>query len=196
MRARKTSSRSGVWTSRPVTASLSSRPTSCFSESRVPSCGTLRVSDCSSPVAPATKPTAVVRPVESASSHLDSSARNPTFELGRRALGDQFPPSSTPTLWASASASSRYWVVRKMVTPSSISSRMICHSSRGCAGRGRCSARRERSVAVSRPASSRGRGGASCRPSTLLEAGPQHRRGRTGPADPARVRGPAGAADG
>ena len=37
------------------------------------------------------------------------------------------PWSSTAIRWANWSASSRYWVVRKIVTPLPARSRMICH---------------------------------------------------------------------
>jgi hypothetical protein len=61
-------------------------------------------------------------------------AGDEAFELVRGALGDQLSVVRTAIRSASWSASSRYCVVRKMVTPSAARSRMICHMVRPLRG--------------------------------------------------------------
>ena len=74
------------------------------------------------------------------------------------------PPSSTAIRSASWSASSRYWVVSRMVTPSATSARTTSHIAAAAAGvEARWSARRGRSPAGRRSGSWPGRACASCR---------------------------------
>ena len=113
-----------------------------------------------------------------------------TWPPGMRRLSSPGVPSATIRPWssrairsASWSASSRYWVVRKIVTPTAASSRMTATWCAGCAGPGRWSARPGRSAAASptrviarssrRQHAARVGRGRACQ---------RHRPGRTGPA--------------
>ena len=136
VRARKTSSRSGVCTVSSSTSmdSSSSRSSRVFRDRRLPSLGTCRASAASSRITPSRVCTADSSPRTSAN-------RSRMCPPGMRRLSSSGVPSATSLPWsrtairsASWSASSRYWVVRKMVTPPATNSRMICHMERRLRG--------------------------------------------------------------
>src|SRR6266542_2815805 len=145
VRARKTSSRSGAWIDNPSTSidSSSSRSSKARSDRTPPSLGTCKVSASSSRNTCPRVRAADSSPSASANCRL-------MWPPGMRRLSSSAVPSATSFPWsrsairsASSSASSRYCVVRKMVTPPATRSRMICHMVRwsACPGR-RCVGRR------------------------------------------------------
>src|SRR5438270_1419227 len=126
--AKNTSSRSGVWMDRSSTATWSPRRASTSRRGRMPrSFGTRSSSSSSSRV-----PSGISR--AASASEAESANRSRICAPGMRRFSSSGVPSATMRPWSSTamrsarwSASSRYWVVSKMVTPSCTSSRMICH---------------------------------------------------------------------
>ncbi len=92
------------------------------------------------------------------------------------------PPSSTAMRSASPSASSRYWVVSRTVVPSATRPRTMSHIVRRLRGSRPVVGSSRKMTRASRRGSSRGRGGAACRPSRWRAACGRRRRGRTAPA--------------
>ena len=132
---------------------------------------------------------------------VDAAAGHEPLELGRACRRPRSRPwSSTAIRSASWSASSRYWVVSRIVVPSATSSRTMAHISARL--RGSRPGRRlveEDDRAAARRASSRGRAGAACRPSRSRAAcvrRPVRSKRSSSSADPARCRpGGRGGAD-
>ena len=91
---------------------------------------------------------------------------------------------------ASRSASSRYWVVSRIVVPPSTSSRdELPHRRAGCAGRARWSARPGTAPAGGRSARRRCRAGGACRRSRSWPGGrPRRSRSNRSSSSPARCR--------
>ena len=133
---RNTSSRSADLTDSASTSigCASSRSSTVRTDWTAPSLGTWRASASSSRVAPAEQRAA-------RSSSVSSGNSRRTLPPGTRRFSSLGVPSATIRPWSSnairdarRSASSRYWVVSRMVTPSATSSRTICHMTRRLRG--------------------------------------------------------------
>ena len=138
VRARKTSSRSGVCTVSPATSIARvvepCRAPTCSCR-RLPSLGTSRAA---SPVGRGRAGQCGGRGLQRRGGRGTAAGREPpgTSRLSSSAVpsATSRPPSSTPIRSASWSASSRYCVVSRMVTPSATSSRTISHMVRRLRG--------------------------------------------------------------
>ena len=158
----------------------------CRSDATAPSVGTWRTSFSSSRAAA----------VEEENGGLQSASPSAncrrTWPPGMRRFSSSEVPSATIRPWsrtairsASSSASSRYWVVRKIVTPPATRlTDAVPHRAPAARVQPGRWARRGRSPAASRPASSPGRGGGASRPSRSTPACGPRRSGRTARAVP------------
>jgi hypothetical protein len=125
-----------VWIDRPPTSieASSSRSSRTRSDLTAPSLGT-----CSERAASSRTASPRMRAADSSPSGSANWRR--MWPPGMRRLSSSGVPSATSRPWsssairsASSSASSRYWVVRKIVTPPATRSRMICHMVRRLRG--------------------------------------------------------------